>query len=60
METSYKIKKITRARDKDLTAALDIYLHSVDDHSDTPTLQIRDYIFNKYNDSRKMFFIFYM
>ncbi len=56
METSYKIKKITSARDKDLTAALDIYLNSVDDHSDTPTLQIRDYIDKKYNDSRKMFF----
>lgn len=56
METNYKIKRIRSARDKDLTEALDIYMHTVDENSETSTSQIRDYIQNKYDDTRKMFF----
>lgn len=56
MEVNYKIKLIKSIKDKDLTEALDIYVHSVDENSETSTLQIRDYIQNKYNDTRKMFF----
>ncbi len=56
METKYKIKLVTSARDKDLINALDIYMHSVDEYSETETSQIRDYIQNKYDEERKMFF----
>lgn len=56
MEVNYKIKLIKSVKDKDLTEALDIYVHNVDENSETSTSQIRDYIQNKYNDSRKMFF----
>lgn len=60
MNVSYKIKQIKNVKDKDLTDALDIYVHTVDENSETSTSQIRDYIQNKYNDTRKMFFIFFM
>lgn len=56
METTYKVKLITSVKDKDLIEALDIYLHTVDENSETATSQIRDYIQNKYKDTRKMFF----
>ena len=56
MNVSYKIKQIKNVKDKDLTDALDIYVHTVDENSETSTSQIRDYIQNKYNDTRKMFF----
>lgn len=56
METVYRIKLVTSSRVSDLTKALDIYIRSVDKDADTPTNQIRDYIQNKYKDSRKMFF----
>lgn len=56
MEARYKIKRVTSIKDKDLTEALDIYIHAVDENSETPTSQIRDYIQNKYDDIRKMFF----
>lgn len=56
MEAKYRIKLVTSIKDKDLTEALDIYLHTVDENSETPTSQIRDYIQNKYDDTRKMFF----
>lgn len=56
METNYKIKLITSVKDKDLIEALDIYMHTVDENSETSTSQIRAYIQNKYNDIRKMFF----
>ena len=56
MNISYRIKQIKNVNDKDLTEALDIYLHTIDENSETPTSQIRDYIQCKYNDIRKMFF----
>lgn len=56
METNYRIKLVTSVKDKDLTEALDIYIHTVDEHSETSTSQIRDYIQNKHKDNRKMFF----
>lgn len=56
METTYRIKLVTSIKDKDLTEALNIYLHTVDENSETSTSQIRDYIQNKYDDNRKMFF----
>lgn len=56
METSYKIKPIVNIKDKDLIEALDIYVHTIDQNSETSTSEIRDYIQNKYNDTRKMFF----
>lgn len=56
MEAKYRIKQVTSIKDKDLTEALDIYIHTVDENSETPTSQIRDYIQNKYDDIRKMFF----
>jgi len=43
-------------KDRDLTEALDIYIHTIDEGSETSTIQIRDYIQNKYNDKREMFF----
>ena len=49
MNVSYKIKQIKNVKDKDLTDALDIYVHTVDENSETSTSQIRDYIQNKYN-----------
>ena len=56
MDTNYTIKLIKSANDKDLVEALDIYIKMVDEHSETSTSQIRDYIQNKYNDARKLFF----
>lgn len=56
IEKKYKIKLITNAKDKDLTEALDIYIHTVDQNSDTSTSEIRDYIQKKYDDTRKVFF----
>lgn len=47
---------VTNNRDKDLPKALNIYLSSVDENSDTSTSEIRMYIQNKFNDERKMFF----
>ena len=56
MDVNYRIKQIKNVKDKDLTEALDIYIHSIDEGSETSTMQIRDYIQNKYDDIRKMFF----
>lgn len=56
MDANYSIKLIKSVKNKDLTKALDIYIHTIDEGSETSTAQIRDYIQNKYNDKRKMFF----
>ena len=56
MDVNYRIKQIKSVKDKDLTEALDIYIHTIDEGSETSTTQIRDYIQNKYNDKREMFF----
>lgn len=56
MDVNYRIKQIKSVKDKDLTEALDIYIHTIDEGSETLTTQIRDYIQNKYDDIRKMFF----
>lgn len=56
MDVNYRIKLIKSVKDKDLTEALDIYMHTIDENSETSTSQIRDYIQNKYDDTRKMFF----
>ena len=40
MNVSYKIKQIKNVKDKDLTDALDIYVHTVDENSETSTSQI--------------------
>lgn len=56
METTYKIRLVTNAKDKDLLDALNIYIHTVDENSETSTSEIRDYIQQKYKDNRKMFF----
>ena len=56
MDVNYKVKQIKSAKDKDLIEALDIYMHAIDEGSETSTTQIRDYIQNKYDDIRKMFF----
>lgn len=56
MDVNYKIKLIRSVKDKDLTEALDVYIHTIDEGSETSTTQIRDYIQNKYNDKREMFF----
>lgn len=56
MDVNYSIKLIKSVKNKDLTEALDIYIHTVDEGSETSTIQIRDYIQNKYNDKREMFF----
>lgn len=56
MDANYSIKLIKSVKNKDLTEALDIYIHTVDEGSETSTIQIRDYIQNKYNDKREMFF----
>lgn len=56
MDTNYTIKLVKSTNDKDLVEALDIYIHMVDEHSETSTSQIRDYIQNKYKDDRKLFF----
>lgn len=56
MDVNYRIKQIKSIKDKDLTEALDIYIHTIDEGSETSTIQIRDYIQNKYNDKREMFF----
>lgn len=56
MEINYRIKLITNIRDKDLAKALDIYMHSVDEQSETSTSEIRSYIQEKYREEREMFF----
>ena len=56
MDVSYRIKQIKSVKDKDLTESLNIYIHTIDEGSETSTIQIRDYIQNRYNDKRKMFF----
>lgn len=56
MDANYRIKQVKSVKDKDLTEALDIYIHMVDENSETSTMQIRDYIQKKYNDTRKIFF----
>lgn len=56
MDSNYSIRLINSVKNKDLTEALDIYIHTVDEGSETSTIQIRDYIQNKYNDEREMFF----
>lgn len=56
MDANYSTKLIKNVKNKDLTEALDIYIHTIDEGSETSTIQIRDYIQNKYNDKREMFF----
>lgn len=56
MEINYRIKSVTSVKDRDLTKALDIYIHSVDEQSDTSTSEIRTYIQDKYQEDRQMFF----
>lgn len=56
MESNYKIKLITGIKARDLTNALDIYIQSVDEQSETSTSEIRSYIENKYLEDRQMFF----
>lgn len=56
MDANYSIKLIKSVKNKDLTEALEIYIHTIDEGSETSTIQIRDYIQNKYNDKREMFF----
>lgn len=56
MEINYRIKLVTNEKDRDLTKALDIYIHSVDEQSETSTSEIRAYIQDKYQEERQMFF----
>lgn len=56
MDANYSIKLIKSVKNKDLTEALNIYIHTIDEGSETSTIQIRDYIQKKYNDKREMFF----
>lgn len=56
MEVNYRIKIVSSAKDKDLIKALDIYIHSVDEQSDTSTSEIRTYIQEKFQEERQMFF----
>lgn len=56
MEINYRIKSVGNVKDKDLAKALDIYIHSVDEQSDTSTSEIRAYIQDKYQEERQMFF----
>lgn len=56
MESNYKIKLITNTKARDLTKALDIFIQSVDEQSETSTSEIRSYIQNKYSEDRQMFF----
>lgn len=56
MESNYKIKLITSIKARNLTKALDIYIQSVDEQSETSTSEIRSYIQNKYSEDRQMFF----
>ena len=56
MQADFKVKRVTKIKDKDLTEALDIYLHSVDEDAVTSTTQIRDYIQSQYADKRKLYF----
>lgn len=56
MDANYSIKLIKSVKNTDLAEALNIYIHTVDEGSETSTVQIRDYIQNKYNDKREMFF----
>lgn len=56
MDVNYRIKLVKNLKNKDLVEALDIYIHTIDEGSETSTMQIRDYIQNKYNDERIMFF----
>lgn len=58
MDVNYRIKQIKSVKDKDLAEALDIYIHTIDEGSETSTTQIRDYILNKSKckDKREMFF----
>ena len=56
MEVNYRIKIVNSAKDRDLIKALDIYIHSVDEQSDTSTSEIRTYIQEKFQEERQMFF----
>lgn len=56
MEVNYRIKIVSSAKDRDLIKALDIYIHSVDEQSDTSTSEIRTYIQEKFQEERQMFF----
>lgn len=56
MDANYSIKLIKSVKNKDLTEALDIYIHTIDEGSESSTIQIRDYIQKKHNDKREMFF----
>lgn len=52
----YEIRLAKKVNKRQLTDALNIYLHSVDDESDTNTNEIRDYIKSNYTETRIMFF----
>lgn len=56
MEASFKIKEATKAKRRDVEKAIDIYIHTVDHGSETNTNEIYDYISNKYDENRIMFF----
>lgn len=56
METSFQIKNARKARRKDVEKAIDIYVRTVDDGSDTNTNEIYDYISSNYEENRIMFF----
>lgn len=56
MEVYYSIKNASKVKKDDLIKALDIYTKTVDKFSETNTNEIVDYIENKYNENRIMFF----
>lgn len=56
-EVFYKIQTLNKQTKQDIiNEALNIYLHSVDEGSETYTNQINYYIRNKSHDKRQMFF----
>ena len=56
MKVNYNIKHASKVNRKDLLAALNIYIKTVDKFSQTDTNQIMDYISKNYNENRIMFF----
>ena len=56
MKVNYNIKHASKVKRKDLLAALNIYIKTVDKFSQTDTNQIMDYIYKNYNENRIVFF----
>lgn len=52
----FSIKRANRASSEDLATALGIYAKTVDEGSFTSTNQIRDYIVNRFEEERQLFF----